>query len=89
MEMALKRLFNQRGQGGLINDLAKRMSTGIYGKCIEKHDDGSVGNFYNPPYAAMINSINNINVAEFIYKNKLDTTFNLIVMPDLVWFGFD
>jgi len=72
MSIPLKRLFNQRGQGGLINSLAKRMATGgAYGKFLEQHEDGSVGNYYNPPYASMINSLANIQVAEFIYENNL------------------
>ena len=36
---------------------------GAYGKFLEVHDDGTVGKFYNPPYAAMINSLANIQVA--------------------------
>lgn len=72
LEQPLKRLFNQRGMGGLVNSIAKRISTAIgYGKFLEKHEDGTVGAFYNPPYAAMINSIGNIRVAEFIYKHGL------------------
>lgn len=71
MEVALKRLFNQRGRGGLINAIAKKMAAGVYGKTMEQHEDGTVGNYYNPLYAAMINSINNIKVAEFIYKYGL------------------
>jgi len=71
MEMALTKLFKQRGMGGIINTLAKRMATGSYGVCLEKHDDGTYGFFYNPIYAAMINSLSNLRVAEFIYKNKL------------------
>lgn len=81
MEMALKRLFHQRGMGGIINSLAKRMATGTYGICLEQHDDGSVGMYYNPIYAAMINSLNNVRVAEFIYKNGL--------VDDLVHVGVD
>lgn len=82
MELALKRLFNQRGQGGLINTIAKRISTAIgFGKFLEKHADGTVGNFYNPTYAAMILSMANLRVAEFIYKNNLQ--------DDIVHIGVD
>ncbi|MEE9302308.1 MAG: hypothetical protein V3U84_00850 [Thiotrichaceae bacterium] len=72
MEVPLRRLFNQRGQGGLVNSIAKRISTAMgYGKFLEKHEDGTVGKFFNPPYAAMINSIANLQVCEFIYKHGL------------------
>ena len=82
LEVAMKRLFNQRGQGGLINGLAKRIATGgAYGKFIEKHEDGSVGAYYNPIYAAMINSIANLKIAEFIYQNNLQ--------DDVVHIGVD
>lgn len=82
MEIPLKRLFNQRGQGGLVNDIAKRISTACgYGKFLEKHDDGKPGHFYNPPYASMVNSLANIQVAEFIYENKLQ--------DDVVHIGVD
>lgn len=80
-ENILKRLFHQRGIGGIINTLAKRMSTGVYGKCLEHHDDGSFGFFYNPIYAAMINSLSNIRVAKFIYNKGL--------VDDLVHVGVD
>ncbi|KKK71452.1 hypothetical protein LCGC14_2913760, partial [marine sediment metagenome] len=82
MAIPLKRLFNQRGQGGLINDLAKRISTAMgYGKFLEKHEDGTVGNFYNPPYAAMINSICNCQITDFVYENNLQ--------DDVVHIGVD
>jgi len=82
LEIPLKRLFNQRGQGGLVNSIAKRISTACgYGKFLEKHDDGTVGHYYNPPYASMVNSMANIQVAEFIYNNKLQ--------DDVVHIGVD
>lgn len=82
MEVAIKRLFKQRGQGGLVNDIAKRVSTAMaYGKFLERHDDGKLGLYYNPPYAAMINSIANIQVCDFIYKHKLQ--------DDLIHVGVD
>ncbi len=82
MEQTMRRLFNQRGHGGLTDTLAKRISTAVgFGKFLEKHDDGTVGNYYNPPYAAMIISLSNLRVAEFIYKNKLQ--------DDLVHVGVD
>jgi hypothetical protein len=74
MNVVLKRVFKQRGQGGLINDLAKGIATGIYGKFLETHADGNVGHFYNPPYGAMINSICNTQVCEFIYKYNLQNS---------------
>jgi len=82
MEQALKRLFNQRGFGGMTDKLSKRISTAVgFGKFLEKHDDGTVGSFYNPPYASMIISQANLRVAEFIYKNKLQ--------DDLIHVGVD
>ena len=82
MEVALKRLFNQRGFGSITDMLSKRISTGFsFGKFLEKHDDGTVGNAYNPIYACMVVSINNLKVAEFIYKNELQN--------DLVHVGVD
>lgn len=71
MEITMRRLFKQRGMGGLVNDIAKRVSTGIAGKFYEKREDGTVGKFYNPPYKAMIESITNCMVTDFIYKRKL------------------
>lgn len=82
MEQPLKRLFNQRGTGGMINTLAKSISVAVgYGKFLQKNDKGEVGFFYNPPYAAMINSIANCKITDFIYENKLQ--------DDLVHVGVD
>lgn len=82
MEIALKRLFNQRGFGTMTDILSKRISTACgFGKFLEKHDDGTVGNFYNPPYACMVISMANLRVADFIYKNKLQ--------DDLIHVGVD
>jgi hypothetical protein len=82
MEIPLKRLFNQRGFGTITDMLSKRISTAVgFGKFLEKHEDGMVGNYYNPPYACMVVSQNNLRVAEFIYKNKLQ--------DDLVHVGVD
>lgn len=72
MEIPLKRLFNQRGYGTMTDTLAKRISTAVaFGKFLESHDDGTVGNYYNPPYACMVVSLANLRVADFIYRNKL------------------
>jgi hypothetical protein len=82
MEQPLKRLFNQRGFGSMTDTISKRISTAFgFGKWLERHDDGSVGNYYNPPYACMVVSLNNLKVADFIYKNKLQ--------DDLVHVGVD
>ena len=61
MEIPLKRLFNQRGFGTITDMLSKRISTAVgFGKFLEKHEDGMVGNYYNPPYACMVVSQNNL-----------------------------
>ncbi len=75
MEIPLQRLFNQRGQGTVRDMLAKRISTAFsFGKFLERHADGAVGNYYNPIYASMVVSTNNLEVAEFIYKNNFQDT---------------
>jgi len=67
----LTKLFEMRGNDGLVNKLAKLQGAGCYGKFAEKHDDGTVGNYYNPLYAAMIISKTNVQVCDFIYRNRL------------------
>jgi hypothetical protein len=70
-EIPLQRLFALRFRSPVANRLAKRMAAGVYGKCIERHDDNSVGKYYNPLMAAMISTRGRLQVAEFIYENKL------------------
>jgi hypothetical protein len=81
LEVPLTRLFGKRSLSDMTNKLAKRMAAGVYGKTIEMHDDGSVGKYYNPLYAALISTRTTLQVADFIYKYKLQ--------DDLVHIGVD
>lgn len=82
LEIPLQRLFNLRHKGGLVKALAKRMATGgCYGKFIEHHDDGTVGKYYNPLWAAMVSTLARLQVAEFIYTHELQN--------DLIHIGVD
>ena len=72
LEIPLQRLFDLRNKGGLVKLLAKRIANGCcYGKFIESHDDGTVGRYYNPLWAAMVSTRGRLQVAEFIYEHNL------------------
>lgn len=72
LEVAMQRLFDLRNKGTLVKMLAKRMATGgCYGKFIEQHDDGTVGKYYNPIWAAMVSTKARLQVADFIYTHNL------------------
>lgn len=75
-EIPLTRLFKLRARNEMANNLAKRMATGCYGISYEKHDDGRVGDYYNPLYGNMINIPTNLQVCEFLYSNGIGATDN-------------
>lgn len=54
----------------LVRDLAKRMSVGVYGKFGEEYSD-RFGNYFNPVWFAEISTNVRLEVARFIYDNKL------------------
>ena len=69
--IADKLLKFKQSDNEIIKLLAKRMSVGgLYGKFGEEHKD-RFGKHFNPVYFAYISTICRLQVAEFIYKNKL------------------
>ena len=47
------------------------MAVGVVGKFLERHDDDTVGKYYNPLYAAQARTRTMLQVASLIYKNNL------------------
>jgi len=80
LEVAMNRLFDLRGAGGLREHLAKKFAQSVYGKFSEEHADGTYGWHYNPIYAAMITTRVPIRVADFIYQNNaVENVISVIV----------
>jgi len=50
--------------------LAKRMSTGIYGKMLEERTD-EFGPFYNPVYGSYVSTNVRLQVADYLYSNDI------------------
>ncbi len=71
LDVAMKRLFNQRGGNELREFLAKGMATGVLGKLAEEHEDGKYGRFFNPLYSAIITSTIPCKVCDFVYGHGL------------------
>jgi hypothetical protein len=72
LKVPMQKLFNIRNKGGLVKTIAKRISTAAgYGKFIERHEDGTIGRYYNPLYAAMTSTMTRLQVCQFIYRHKL------------------
>jgi hypothetical protein len=74
----IQRLFDLRAKGDLVKSIVKRMSVGIVGKFLERHDDGTVGKYYNPLYAAQARTRTMLQLASLIYRNNLqDSTIHV------------
>lgn len=71
LEIPMQRLFNLRQQGDMVKSLVKRMAVGVAGKFLERHDDNTVGKYYNPIYAAQVRTQAMLQLAQFIYSNEL------------------
>jgi hypothetical protein len=71
LAIPMRRLFDLRQQGDMVKSLVKRMAVGTAGKFLERHDDGTVGKFYNPIYAAQVRTGAMLQLADFIYENQL------------------
>ena len=71
LEIPIQRLFDLREKGELVKSLVKRMAVGVVGKFLERHDDDTVGKYYNPLYAAQARTRTMLQVASLIYKNNL------------------
>jgi len=59
------------GNGGMVNNLAKRIANGLSGKLDQFNKDGSLGELYNPILALMVRSRCRLKVGNFIYNNNL------------------
>lgn len=70
IEQPLEKLLSYRGKGKVQDLLAKRMSVGMYGKLGEERTN-ELGAYFNPCWFAEISSRVRLQVAEFIYANKL------------------
>lgn len=70
LALPLFHLLKYKERTGLQSLLAKAMSVGIYGKTGEQHSDG-VGDYFNPCWFAETSDEITLQVAEFIYQNKL------------------
>jgi len=71
LENIVERLLTYKARGGLKAELAKRMSVGIYGKLGEDRGD-RLGPHFNPCWFAETSTNQRLEVAEFIYQNKLE-----------------
>ncbi|KKN50927.1 hypothetical protein LCGC14_0627920 [marine sediment metagenome] len=68
----MAKLFALRNkEDEMVNNLAKKSAQGVSGKLDQDNQDGSLGELYNPIYAAMTRSRCRIHVADFIYDNDL------------------
>lgn len=78
---AISWLYNyKQSDDPFLSTIAKRMSNGLSGKLDEDRVDGKKGDFYNPVLACIVRSHCRIQVADFIYKSKLqDTTIAVLV----------
>lgn len=74
LEIPLQKLFNYRAKSEYIKKIVKDMAVGVYGKFIELHEDGTVGKYYNPLWGAMISTKARLQVADFIYRNKMQSS---------------
>lgn len=70
LAIVMDRLLAYKEKKGLIGELAKRMSVGIYGKLGEMHKN-ELGKHFCPVWFTEISTQVRLQVAEFIYKHKL------------------
>lgn len=70
MENLIARLLKYKARDGLQGMLSKRMSVGVYGKFGEDRKD-KVGPHFNPCWFAEVSTNVRLEVADFIYRNKV------------------
>lgn len=66
----MSKLLAYKERTGLQSALAKRMSTGVYGKMGEERQD-EFGPYFNPCYFAEISTQVRLQVAEFLYEHGI------------------
>lgn len=66
----METLLSYKEMSGLQSLLAKRASTGVYGKFGEEWED-EFGPYFFPPWFAEISTQPKLEVAEFLYKKKI------------------
>lgn len=54
-----------------LGEFLKDVANGLVGKLLQINDDGTVGEYYNPMWHALITSRTRLRVAKFIYENKV------------------
>jgi len=67
---SVKQLLGYKGQSDLKTTLAKRMSTGIYGKFGEEWQD-QYGDYFNPGWFAEISAQAAVLIARFLYNHNI------------------
>lgn len=67
----VNRVFNYRQGSDVMDVIGKRISVGISGKFGEDFEDSGYGKLYNSIYRAMVLSRCKMQVADFIWDNKL------------------
>ena len=70
LQEPMDKLLAYKERTGLQSALAKRMSTGVYGKFGEERKD-EFGPYFCPCYFAEISTQVRLKVAEFLYENSI------------------
>jgi hypothetical protein len=70
-KVTMQRIFNQREQGGLVKNLAKRIGASAWSKCIQRANSQDGNKYYAPNFALTVKTNCRLRVASFIYDNGL------------------
>lgn len=70
LKTAMEKLLTYKARGGLQALIAKRCSTGVYGKMGEEWQD-EFGNYFCPVYFAEISSQTRLQVGDFLYSHGI------------------
>jgi hypothetical protein len=66
----MERLLEYKQGTELQRLLAKRMSTGVYGKTLEERQN-EFGPYFNPVWGSYISTVVRLQVAEFLYSHNI------------------
>lgn len=75
LQRQMDRLLSYKAKGGLEGMIAKRQSTGIYGKTLQLQEDGA-GPYFNPVWGAEISISATLEVAEWLYRHGIGPSDN-------------
>jgi len=75
LKIPMERLLEYKQGSEVQKLLAKRMSTGVYGKMLEEHDE-EFGKWFNPVWGAEISTQARLQVAEFLYTHGIGPSDN-------------